>query len=359
MGGGESKADVEVSPGTLVKGDGRSGADRDKVVARGVGLENYGNSCYCNSVIQLLYHCSPLRLRALEIYTSEAPLRPPEDTILFRFCELVFLMQTHKKKKNYLGPSAFIQRIKRGNVMFDNLMQQDAQEFAMYVVNEMIEEERALLKLTLTDLTPIQSIFQGEFASETSCLECETKSVRRETFIDLSVDIEQNCSLSQCIENFSAPEYLTGHDKFHCDACCAHVCARRSLLIHKLPPSALLVHLKRFKFVEERQAFKKLAWHVAIPSQLSIPTGVTSGTNQPELLDLVGFVVHQGAGPTLGHYVSCIRSGSVWRKFDDDEVTEISERDIQQYFGVPFTVEGGVTSTAYILLYERRGEFSC
>jgi ubiquitin carboxyl-terminal hydrolase 12/46 len=343
MGSGESKSDVGNLP-----------ADGAVKPTRGVGLENYGNSCYLNSVVQLLFHCTPLRLRALEIYTSESHQKPQEDSTLFRFCELVFLLITHKKKKNFLGPSAFIQRIRRSNPMFDNLQQQDAQEFAMYVVNEMIEEERALLKLSPTELTPIQQIFQGEFSSETSCLECETKTVRRETFLDLSVDIEQNCSLSQCIENFSSPEYLTGHDKFHCDACCAHVCARRSLRISTAPPSALLVHLKRFKYVEERQAFKKLAWHVAIPSKLPITVVGNNGSESLVQLQLAGIVVHQGAGPTLGHYISCIRSGSVWRKFDDDEVTEISERDIQQYFGLPFSMETGVTSTAYILLYERR-----
>ena len=30
------------------------------------GLENYGNTCYCNSVLQALYFCEPFRRSVLE-----------------------------------------------------------------------------------------------------------------------------------------------------------------------------------------------------------------------------------------------------------------------------------------------------
>ena len=43
---------------------------------------------------------------------------------------------------------------------------------------------------------------QGTLVNETKCLECETVTAREEAFYDLSLDIEQNCSLTACLRNF-------------------------------------------------------------------------------------------------------------------------------------------------------------
>lgn len=46
---------------------------------------------------------------------------------------------------------------------------------------------------------------------------------RDETFFDLSLDIEQNSSLTSCLKNFSSTETLNAEDKFFCDKCCRYV----------------------------------------------------------------------------------------------------------------------------------------
>lgn len=53
---------------------------------------------------------------------------------------------------------------------------------------------------------------------------CNTKrfikvTERDEPFFDLSVDVEQNASLTWCLKNFSHPEILKDNDKFMCDKC--------------------------------------------------------------------------------------------------------------------------------------------
>jgi len=42
---------------------------------------------------------------------------------------------------------------------------------------------------------------------------------RDESFLDLSVDIEQNCSVTGCLKHFSTSEMLCHKDKFFCDNC--------------------------------------------------------------------------------------------------------------------------------------------
>lgn len=45
-------------------------------------------------------------------------------------------------------------------------------------------------------------------------------SSRDESFLDLSIDIEQNSSVTACLRQFSASEMLCQRNKFFCDGCC-------------------------------------------------------------------------------------------------------------------------------------------
>lgn len=45
-------------------------------------------------------------------------------------------------------------------------------------------------------------------------------SSRDESFLDLSIDIEQNTSVTSCLRQFSASETLCQRNKFYCDTCC-------------------------------------------------------------------------------------------------------------------------------------------
>ncbi len=44
---------------------------------------------------------------------------------------------------------------------------------------------------------------------------------RDEPFIDLSLDVVQNSSISSCLQHFSLEERLARQDKFYCDQCCS------------------------------------------------------------------------------------------------------------------------------------------
>ena len=67
--------------------------------------------------------------------------------------------------------------------------------------------------------TWISDIFQGIFTSETRCLNCETVTSKDEDFFDLSIDVEQNTSITSCLRNFSNTETLCSDNKFQCDSC--------------------------------------------------------------------------------------------------------------------------------------------
>ena len=70
-----------------------------------------------------------------------------------------------------------------------------------------------------TEETWIHELFQGILVNETKCLNCESVSSKDENFLDLSVDVEQNTSLSHCLQEFSSTEMLCGECKYYCDNC--------------------------------------------------------------------------------------------------------------------------------------------
>ncbi len=44
-------------------------------------------------------------------------------------------------------------------------------------------------------------------------------SSKEENFLDLSVDVEQNTSISHCLQEFSNMEMLCGECKYYCENC--------------------------------------------------------------------------------------------------------------------------------------------
>mgnify|MGYP000931515541 FL=1 len=125
---------------------------------------------------------------------------------------------------------------------------------------------------------------------------CNLVSEREEEEVDLSFILpEPNVSLNHCIDNYSKPEMLTDRNKFKCDKCGDLVDAQRRSLIKSLP-NFLSVHLRRFKYDENKRGITKLNWQVPFPFKLKIKTNYNEKDVKEGLYKLVGAVVHLGTG---------------------------------------------------------------
>lgn len=118
----------------------------------------------------------------------------------------------------------------------------------------------------------IMEIFGGVAVTRVTCMNCESTSVRKEPFLDLSLPIppvagvdgsppptpiSPSCepevgegpngeaTLQQCLAAFTRNETLSGHGRYFCERCGEVQRATKSTKIGKLPP-VLCLHLKRF-----------------------------------------------------------------------------------------------------------------
>ncbi|GAA5885971.1 hypothetical protein JCM5296_007047 [Sporobolomyces johnsonii] len=294
--------------------------------------------------------------------TLARELAPPETNLLTTLRDLFSAISAQPKSTGTVAPQAFINQLKRDNEFFRSTLHQDAHEFLNFLVNALAEilekeekrraeEEGRAPSVSGTGFgehakTWVHSLFEGVLTNETRCLTCETVTSRDEAFLDLSIDIEQNSSVTSCLRQFSASEMLCQRNKFSCDKCCGLQEAEKRMKVKKLP-NLLALHLKRFKYEEDLRRHVKLTYRVVFPFELRLFNTADDVQNPDRLYELWAIVVHIGVGPTHGHYITIVKSGTRWIVFDDNNVYPIEQSDISRYFG-----DTPGHGSAYCLFYQ-------
>lgn len=283
----------------------------------------------------------------------------------------------NNSRTGVLSPHRLLEIFRKENELFRTAMHQDAHEFYGLVLNDIIKnvEETAIKRQqedkdglkksvqaalgdsrsvgALTDGTStpgsgwVHDIFEGVLTSETRCLTCESASQRDETFLDLSIDLEEHSSVTSCLRKFSAEEMLCERNKFHCDHCGGLQEAEKRMKIKRLP-KILALHLKRFKYSEDYTKLEKLFHRVVYPYQLRMFNTTDEAQDPDRLYELYAVVVHIGGNAYHGHYVSVIKTKERgWLLFDDEMVEPVDKHYVRNFFG-----DKPGTACAYVLFYQ-------
>lgn len=71
----------------------------------------FGNTCYCNSVLQALYFCRPFRENVLAYKAQQKK----KENLLTCLADLFHSIATQKKKVGVIPPKKFISRLRKEN----------------------------------------------------------------------------------------------------------------------------------------------------------------------------------------------------------------------------------------------------
>lgn len=330
-----------------------------------MGLQNLGNTCFMNSVIQCLAYAPPLvdyfcsgEYRNHINYNSQYGSK---GELAIEFGELVARLNAHRYK--YTEPKSFHEAVKK-HIGFAGNEQQDSHEFMMMLFDKLHHDlntrakeklkqngipksndsssgdsnNRAILgyqfwnKHLAHNKSIISQEFEGIFMSTLTCTFCKEQSNTFEVFNCLSLPIpsETRCHLRDCLSHFSNPERIEA--AWECPRCKQKREADKKIVICKLP-RVLIIHLKRFSL--DGRWRQKLQTAVEFPlADLSVDCtnvlpqsayGITPPRSSYNLCAVVNHYGHLDGG----HYTAfCKLENQRWYTFDDSNVCETKDTDV-------------------------------
>lgn len=307
------------------------------------GLDNLGNTCYMNSVLQCLLH-SPTFLSALGIHpgglgrsalrppSKHRPLlgaAPPAQAILSEELRDLALQTLAVRKLAAFSPDDFLAAQWRLFPQFVGFQQQDAHEFFVAALSRLQDERLPGVPTSMATACAY---------AETSHIECHACGHRRSSTCasagPLSLDLpplppsHRRRKHRLHLQDLVAHRYDTQEQFPHgldCPGCGKREPATRTLSLSTLP-TVLVIHIPRTSW---RGGGRKLLEPVDAVSK-PLLLGPSQDTGKPASYTCTGVIVHHGRQMGGGHYTAYCKSlsGTAWLHFNDSKVKQVPEEHV-------------------------------
>ena len=312
---------ADVSPNNL---------PQDFQILRCKGLENLGNTCYFNSVVQVLLHC-PLARQAIE--------NAPQSIHVLRELRTLFTRMTNDDASTFISPSECFDAVMyspqcREAQMSLNKRQEDAHEIFLKLL-EHFDDELTLI----AEVYNLPNVFNIAVRSTLTCQRCSYTRDKTEYLWLLSLHFPsgfageapnaQELHIYSLMDRYLKLERLTLHP---CSQC-RYIGGTVKKLNIVNSPQVLVIHISRFN-----SGLQKIDAFVKFPTELTTEH-IRSRDGHLLSYRLRGIIAHIGSSIAEGHFIAFLLIQGMWYMADDRRMTRVSRQRVSSL-------------KAYILFYQ-------
>ena len=337
------------------------------------GLANLGDTCFINSLLQIISHTYELNELLNGEYKSKLN-KCVESELLASWDELRLLMWSENCT---ISPGGFIHAIRKiskikKNNMFSTISQNDMPEFLTFLFD--IFHTALKRKVTMTidgnpknkrdkmakmcyemmqkeyteNYSEILNMFYGIHVSTLTSVGVaksndEYLSIRPEPFMVISLPIpseaplkQDHISLMDCFDLNCESELMEGENAWFNESLGKKQNVYKRLVYWSLP-EIMVIDIKRFEYNSDTDSFVKNQSNIKIPIENVSFSKYVEGYNKDSYVyDLYGICNHHG-DEKFGHYTSTIKTAdSRWFNFNDSAVKEISIKGSEIIGNTPY-----------------------